>query len=470
MIMKKIFFVYPPSVIMNREGRCQQPTKDLMLIPPLPPIELLYYASIAKKSGYDCKVKDYSVKAETLKDFEKDFREYKPDYLLINAASPTLENDLAVCSIAKKIDPQIVTIACGTHFLAYAKEVMDKNPQIDFIIRGEGEYTLEELLLQKPLSEIKGLVYRLDEDVIINEDRPFIDNLDELPFPARDLVDNKIFKRPDNGKIQTIIKVSRGCPYHCFFCLATPVSGSKVRMRTPKNIVDEIKECIKKYNIRNFVFWSDIFDIDHNWVKDLCNKIIDEKLDIVWSANTRADTITEELAKLMHKSGCNLVSLGIESGSQEILDKIGKNITLEQAENAVKVLKKAGIKTYNYFVIGLPWETKEHIEKTIEFAKKLDSDFASFYTAAVLPPSKLYYYVKENNLEQENESFYTNTYYYPGVKTHYLSKAEILKLHKKAMKEYYLRPIFIIKKIFSVQSFTEIKNYFKSGMALLLKK
>ncbi len=148
--------------------------------------------------------------------------------------------------------------------------------------------------------------------------------MDNLPFPARHLVDNSIYKRPDNGQVQGVIKVSRGCPYHCFFCLATPVSGAKVRMRSAENIIAEIKECVEKYNIKNFLFWSDIFNINRDWTIDLCKKIIESGLKITWSANTRANTMDDEMASYMYKSGCRLVSIGVESGSQEILDNIGK--------------------------------------------------------------------------------------------------------------------------------------------------
>lgn len=293
--------------------------------------------------------------------------------------------------------------------------------------------------------------------------------MDKLPFPARHLVDNNIYRRPDNNKVQAVIKVSRGCPFHCFFCLATPVSGAKVRKRSPENIIEEIRECVDKYGITNFLFWSDIFNIDKDWVMELCQKIIDSGLKITWSANTRADTADEEMANKMYEAGCRLVSIGVESGSQEMLDKIGKRITLDDVRLTVKIFKKAGIRIYNYFVIGLPWEDEDTVEDTIDFAIELDSDFISFYTATPLPGSKFYEYAKENNLINSDTSF-SSAYFYPSVNTHYLTKERVFQLHKKAIRKFYLRPAYIIRMLSRIRSFTEFKNYFKAGLGVLLRR
>ena len=297
----------------------------------------------------------------------------------------------------------------------------------------------------------------------------FNEDLDSLPFPARHLVDNTIYRRPDNGKVQAVIKVSRGCPFHCFFCLASPVSGIKVRKRSAENIIAELKECVEKFNITNFLFWSDIFNIDRSWTIDLCKKIIDSGLKITWSANTRADTMDDEMAHWMYKSGCRLVSIGVESGSQEILNNIGKKITLDNIRNTVKVLKKNKIKIYNYFVLGLPWETEKTANETINFAIELDSNFVSFYTAAPLPGTKFFAYALVNKLAEDGLNF-DGAYFVPSVRTHSLSKERILEIHKSAVRKFYLRPGFIFKTILSLRSFTEFKNYFRAGMNLIFKR
>lgn len=462
---KRILLIYPPSPVLNREDRCQQPTKDLIVIPPLPPTDLMYLAAVAEKAGLEAKINDYSQNG----DYEADLKEFKPDYLVVNIATPTLEHDLDAVKKAKEICPNVITIAKGAAFLTLAEKIIKEHNELDFGILGEAENTLKEILEDKPKAEILGLYYKENDEVKFTGNRPFIEDLDSLPFPARHLVDNNIYRRPDNNKVQATIKVSRGCPFHCFFCLATPVSGAKVRRRSPENIVAEIKECVEKYNIKNFLFWSDIFNIDKEWTMKLCQAIIDSGLKITWSANTRADTADLEMAEMMYKSGCRLVSIGVESGSQYMLEKMGKKITLNDVRRTVKVFKKAKIRIYNYFVIGLPWETEETVEETIKFAIELNSDFISFYTATPLPGSRFYDYALEHNLFDKETSF-ENAYYYPAVNTHNLSRERVFELHKFAIKRFYLRPLYILKMLSRIRSFAEIKNYFIAGMNVLLRK
>ena len=462
---KRILLIYPPSPVLNREDRCQQPTKDLIVIPPLPPTDLMYLAAVAEKAGLDAKINDYSQNG----DYEADLKEFNPDYLVVNIATPTLEHDLDAVKKAKEICPNVITIAKGAAFLTLAERIIKEHNELDFGILGEAENTLKEILEEKPKAEILGLYYKENDEVKFTGNRPFIEDLDSLPFPARHLVDNNIYRRPDNNKVQATIKVSRGCPFHCFFCLATPVSGAKVRRRSPENIVAEIKECVEKYNIKNFLFWSDIFNIDKDWTMKLCQAIIDSGLKITWSANTRADTADLEMAEMMYKSGCRLVSIGVESGSQYMLEKMGKKITLNDVRRTVKVFKKAKIRIYNYFVIGLPWETEETVEETIKFAIELNSDFISFYTATPLPGSRFYDYALEHNLFDKETSF-ENAYYYPAVNTHNLSRERVFELHKSAIKRFYLRPLYILKMLSRIRSFAEIKNYFIAGMNVLLRK
>ncbi len=459
---KKVFFIYPPSPVLNREDRCQQPVKELFIIPPLPPMDLLYLAGVAELLNYEAKVSDYSLGGNFMEDLEK----FQPDYLVVNVATPTFESDIKTIELAKKRFPKMITIAKGAPFLAKNKDVLYENKYVDIIIVGEAEETLKEILEGKEYNDILGICYKEVYTVKYTGRRPFIENLDELPFPARHLIDNNLYRRPDNDKPQAIIKVSRGCPYHCFFCLATPVSGAVVRYRSPENIILEIKDCIKNYKITNFVFWSDIFNQDKAWVVDLCKKIIKENLKITWSANTRVDTIDQSLLNLMYKAGCRLVSVGVESGSQFILDKIEKKTTIFEIRDCFKMIKRAKMKSYAYFVVGLPWDDEATIKQSIDLAIELNPDFVSFYTAVPLPATKFYNYAQNYNLFDKDYS-YKNAYYYPIIKTHCLSKERVMELHKLAVRKFYLRPSYVFKMLSQVRSLSELKNYFRAGMSLL---
>ena len=463
---QKIFFIYPPSVIMNREDRCQQPTSDLVIVPPLPPVDMMSLSAIAKKRGYETKFKDYSLKNENVYDFLRDLRVYKPDFLVLNVASTTLEKDLSILTQARDLLEDTVVIVKGAVFNFNSYAILQQYPEIDIALRGEIEPAFDEIIQYKNLKDIKGITYQIDEKIVSTSDRKLSENLDYLPFLDRDLIDNSIYVRPDIKKPQTIIRVSKGCPNHCFFCLATPLNGKNVRYRSAELVVEEIRECVLKYNIKNFIFWSDLFNFDKGWVQRLCNLIIKTGLKINFSANTRVDTLDVETLKLLKKAGCTLLSVGIESGCQDILDKMGKRTTIEQIENAVSMINKTGIQIYAYYVIGLPWETKETIEETYKFAKKLNTQFASFYTATALLGTKFYDYVKKNRLGDIN---YEKPYFIPTVKSYSLSNEEIYEYNKKMNRGYYLRPRYILKMAGEINSITKFKTYYDTFIKFMKK-
>ena len=452
---------------MNREDRCQQPTNELVVIPPLPPVDMMSLSTIAKKRGYETYFKDYSLKNETEFDFIRDLRTYEPDFLVINVASTTLEKDLSILSVAKELLEDTVVIAKGAIFNFSSYAIMQKYPEIDVALRGEIEEAFEEIIQYKNFKDIKGITYQINNKIISTADRELKENLDHLPILDRALIDNKIYQRPDTKKPQTIIRVSKGCPNHCFFCLASPLNGKIVRYRSPELILDEIKECVSLYDIKDFIFWSDIFNLNKEWVQKLCRLIIESGLKINFSANTRVDTVDKETLCLMKKAGCTLLSMGIESGSQELLDKMGKKITLEQIEKTVSLVNGIGIQIYAYYVIGLPWETKESIKKTYNFAKKLNTHYASFYTATALQGTKFYDYINTNRL---GEISYEKPYIFPSVKSYELTSQEIFEYNKKFNKEYYLRPSYILKMACNINSLTKFKSYYDTFIRLLKSK
>lgn len=467
---KKVFLIYPPSALMNREDRCQVPSRHIVIAPPMPPTDLMYMAAVAGEAGCVCRMTDYNIDDLPVDRFIEDLKEFRPDYLVISATTPTLRQDLDVCSKAKETLPGVTTIAKGAHFLRFNTEVLADFPALDMLIRGETEATFREILDGKPRKEIKGLTWRSPAGPMNNPDRPYIEDLDSLPFPARHLVDNGRYVRPDNGKVQGIIKVARGCPFNCFFCLATPAWGRKVRKRSPKNILREIELCIDKYGIRDFLFWSDIFNLDRRWVMELCEYILNSGLKFSWATNTRVDTIDIEMATLMKKSGCHMVSVGIESGSQEILDRTGKKTDLNKIREAFRIMKKAGLETFAYYIIGLPWDTKETIEETIRLAIELDSDYANFFTATAFPGTRFFDYALENGLfdkDVEEEALYGNAYYYPSVRGHHLNKDEIVAFHEKAVRRFFFRPRYILKTLSKIRSMRQLSNYSRGALRLI---
>lgn len=452
---------------MNREDRCQQPTDELVVIPPLPPIDMMSLSAIAKKRGYETFFKDYSLENETVYDFIRDLRTYSPDFLVINIASTSLDKDLSILSQARDLLDDTVVIVKGAIFNFNSYAIIQKYPEIDVALRGEIEEAFDEIIQYKNFKDIKGITYQIEDRIISTADRDLKENLDHLPILDRNLIDNNVYRRPDTKKPQTIIRVSKGCPNHCFFCLASPLNGKIVRYRSPELILDEIKECVSLYNIRDFIFWSDIFNLNKEWVQKLCRMIIESGMKINFSTNTRVDTIDPETLGLMKKAGCGLLSMGIESGSQYMLDKMGKKITIKQIKDCVEMVHKAGIQTYAYYVIGLPWETKKTINQTYKFAKELNTHFASFYTAVALQGTKFYDYINKNRLGEISEE---KPYIFPSVKSYELSSQEIYEYNKKFNKEYYLRPKYILKMALNINSLTKFKSYYDTFIKLLKAK
>lgn len=427
-------------------------------------------AAIAERLYCDCRIVDYNITSSGNAAYINDLKNFKPDYLVISTTSPTLCDDLNACTIAKKYLPNIQTIAKGAHFLKFNTQVLEDFPDVDMIIHGEAETVFEKILSNIGKQKIAGLTWRDINKIRHNDEYPFIDDLDTLPFPSRHLIDNRRYVRMDNGKPQAVIKVSRGCPYNCFYCLASPVSGKKVRTRSPENIVEEIRTCIKKYGIHDFIFFSDIFTFNKHWVESLCDAILSSGLSFNWASNTRVDTIDLELAKLMRKSGCDLVSVGIESGCQKIRNKAGKSFTNDEIRAAFQVFKKAGLKTLAYYMIGLPWETRQTVAETIEFAIALDSDFANFFVATPFPGTQFFDYACKNDLLTTQNGCKKVRYNYfsnPTVKGHNLTRNEICDLQKRAVQQYVFRPRYIVKKVSKIKSWRELLNYSKFAMSLM---
>ncbi|MCK5421789.1 MAG: radical SAM protein, partial [Deltaproteobacteria bacterium] len=239
--------------------------------------------------------------------------------------------------------------------------------------------------------EILGLTFRNNAgDIIANPPRPFIEDLDSLPLPAWHLIKLDYYRLPLKGKRYLMISPLRGCPFKCSFCTCQTYYGKKLRKRSIEGVLKEIEYNIEQFGIRDFFFWAETFVVDKEYVKNLCSTIIERGIDISWTSNSRVDTVDGPLLKLMAEAGCWMISYGIESGSQKVLDEANKGTRIEQAYEAVRYAKEAGIKTVGHFILGLPGETEETMKHTIEYAKQLELDLAQFYCAVPFPGSRLY--------------------------------------------------------------------------------
>ncbi|MBI3734967.1 radical SAM protein, partial [Candidatus Sumerlaeota bacterium] len=316
--------------------------------------------------------------------------------------------------------------------------------------------------------ELEGLVYR-DPDsgngsgpaIRRNPGHPTVQDLDSLPYPARDLLDNHLYRSPETGNPLTVIHGNRGCPAACVFCPAGVMSGFRVRHRSPESILGELRESVERFGIREFLFHGDTFTLNKSWLLKLCGLIKESGLKIRWGCNSRVDTIDDERAAAMRGAGCWVVAFGVETGNQEILDKLKKGAKVEQAETAVAVCKRNGLRVHTFFVIGLPWETEETLEQTYQFARKLDPDFFDFNIAYPLPGTEFYEIALAEGLFEKSPD--QTGYAQAAVRTHTLPSQYLTEWRRRKLLAMYLRPAYIARMLWKGGSPRVTANYVKAG-------
>ena len=464
----KIIFVRAPSFdgkTYSAEGRCQQPLKasyDLLL----PPLSSMYAASLQEKKGYDVSIIDCQARWMPPQDFIKRVLDTSPDFLMFQSGVHTLNSDIEIANKIKKSDPLIKT-AFFDVFPTILHKKISKEKGIDFVVRGEPEKTLYEIVDRfnngGDLSNIPGTTIIHNGKMVVNEEREPID-LNTLPFPARHLINIDDYIQPFTYNTYQPIQTSRGCSYQCIFCIAPKYYGRKERFRSVESIIKEIEECVKKYEIHWFYFFSDTFTRKREQIIDLCKEIIDRDLNIHFWGNSRVDTIDEEMAKYLKEAGCESLSFGIESGNPETLERIKKRITTEESKNAIRICKEYGIVSNAFVIVGFPWENKEMIMNTINFVKKLDPDFAQFVTPIPFPSTELYEISKKENLIVNPDVF--DNYQTCVVKTHDLSSEELRKIVKNAHLRFYIRP----RKIYSLLQKERLATHLRAGVPILIHR
>jgi anaerobic magnesium-protoporphyrin IX monomethyl ester cyclase len=468
MTARRVLFIVPPTGLYIREDRCQTPIEDMKTIALRPPIDLMYTAASTEKAGCECRLVDYPAEGKAWKHLEQDLHEFQPQILMISITTPSLHMDLEASAIAKRIDPGILTVAKGAHFNKLDRETLEFYPHLDCVIRGEYECTAREIGAGQELQTIAGISWRGPDGTIIrNPDRPFLDDLDSLPFPARHLTHNNLYVRPDTLQPQTTIVTNRGCPHSCIYCLAPVVSGKKNRYRSTDNVIAELEECVNLYGIRNFLFRSDLFTQNKGWVIELCRKIIDHGLDIHWASNSRVDCINSEMLGWMKKAGCWIIAFGVESGNEEILKLINKNATLDQARQAVRMTREAGIKTSIYFLMGLPWDTPKTLDDNFRFARELKPDFVEIFYTYPFPGTALHDISVEKGLLAPGE-VPEDAYSSPATAGLYMTREELARWRKKTLRRLYLQPSYIYRTLRGVRSAREFAQYLKLGAETLV--
>lgn len=476
--MYKIMLFYPPGPMYQRgEDRCQQNIDDGSAQAMRACNDLGYAAAVLLKKGYDVKLRDFQTEKRSFDEMYAEFDEYKPDLVMMSITNTTIYEDLEIVNeIRKRYDPVIVIK--GALFYDPEQAMLDildlKN--VDYMIGGETDFAIGEicdyaLKHEGNVDDILSILYKKEDGTFARTKfHQWGRDLDSIPFPARELMNNGLYTRPDTDEPMATIQTSRGCPSNCVFCLTPEISGKCVRFRSPENVMEELTECYEKHGIRNFFFKADTFTINAEWVKKMCGLIIDSPLHgkIEFTANSRVNPLSKETIELMKEAGCFLMAFGFESGSDEILKLIKKGATVEQNLRAAKWCHEVKMPFWGFFVIGFPWETKEHILKTKELIMKADPDFIEITMALPFYGTELYEVCKENDLLAESPL--GSDFFHSATKgTMHLSVDEVMKLRKNILLSFYLRPKYIFKKMGEcVTKPSVFLNYCRYGIKLVV--
>ncbi len=473
----KILLISPPLHSSDRYG------KDLGKVgPTTEPLGLAYLAGALLKSNYQVDLVDCAAIHYGLEDIKKIILNNNYDVVGITILTPSYATVKKVIQLIKKLNKNIKIIVGGVHLTIRPIETLKETKEIDVGVIGEGEKTIVDVMdaLQnkKSLNKIKGIVFRNKNKIVVTKPRELEDNIDNLSMPARSLLPMHLYKPAPTyyRKLPSYTMLtSRGCPFRCIYC--SKISGRVYRYHSIDRIIEEMKILIKKYKAKEIIFRDDTFTIKRDFVYRLCNKIIEEKLNkkIRWTCMTRVNLVDYNLLKLMKKAGCWSIHYGIESGSQRLIDLIKKDITLEQAKDAIKWTKSAGIETKAFFMIGLPTETKEESLQTINFAKQLNPHMIQLTITVPYPGTGLYELAKNNGtLKSLNWEDYHTWAGWTSRDLVYIPKGrnqeELKELQKKAMREFYFRPKVIIRLILSIRSLVMLKDYINGALALIKSK
>ena len=402
----------------------------------LPPLGLLYIAAVLRESGHKVNIID-TVFMKSWQDFENAIDSNESEAVGITIMTPTVNSAL---SIAKHVKGKYKCpiIFGGPHATILPESVL-QGANVDYVVEGEGELTICELVDSlskgKNISNVAGIFYKENNVIKRTKPREVIANLDDIPFPARDLASNNYFKYGSG----TIIS-SRGCPYNCSFCQPTlrKLFGTKLRFRSPQNVVAEMEHLKKNLHIKFIKFDDDTFTANKKWLLQVCIEIVRQKLEINWACNARVDTVDKEMLLAMKNAGCIKISFGVESGSQEILDTLNKGITIDQIRKAFILCKQIDLRTHAYLMIGSPGENAKTINATEALIKEIKPDDMYMSITTPLPMTKLFDDLsKENAILAQNWSDFDYSSKYT-IRMDAISYAEIARRRRKITRSFWL--------------------------------
>jgi len=441
------------------------------------PLGLAYIAGFIEKEGFKVSILDANAENIDITKTTEKIANSPAQMVGITTTTMIIPIVYELSEKIKQISNKMIVVG-GPHVSFMDTRTLEECMAIDIVVRGEGELTMLDLIKNEGRPEtVTGVTYRNRDtgQIVTNPDRERIKDINALPFPARHLFPVELY-RPGvvlnigvSGKDYASILTARGCPNKCTFCSSSHFWGTKVRLRSPENIVAEIESLIQDYGVKEIFFKDDTFTFPPARTEKICDLLLERKINVSWCCYARVDSLTEKVVKKMKSAGCFGLDLGIESGNQEVLNRVNKRITLEQSRQAVKYAKNTGMMIYASFILGLPGDSLETINETINFAKELNPHFAHFFVATPFPGTELYKEAIQQGWLSQLESWKDLD---ASASTKYrneaLSNAEIRQLLIKAYREFYTRPHYLWQSIKrAVTHPKEIRQY-ALGMLVII--
>lgn len=428
-----VLFVVPPYPEIYSEKAINTPEYSA------PPLGIAYVAAVLKANGFNVAIFDMHIKTIKPEDVIKEYRKSKPKIVAITATTPTFPNALRIAKLLKAWDSNVITVIGGPHATSLPEECLQSDA-VDYVVIGEGEFSTLELVksvLQKTKNstEVKGIAFKDNRGGIkITQTQEKIEDLDVLPYPARELLDMELYYQ--KGSIIS----SRGCPYNCNYCACSVIAGHTYRTHSIDYVLDEIEYLIKEYKFQYFDFHDDTFNLMQDRVFEFCNKIEKRKIKIEWGCFCRVNNFNLEMAKAMKNAGCEVIQFGVEAGNQTILDSIRKKITLEQIENTIKAANEAGIQQIACgFIIGHADDTEETTSQTIDFGVKLAKLGATRLTISVLTPypgTDVYLNRNTNGIKLINKDWEQYIFSRVVIETENLTKERLREIYTKGVYDF----------------------------------
>lgn len=436
------------------------------------PIYLAYIVAVLEEAGVEVGFIDGVMEEMSIADFSRAVSSIRPDLVVIECSTPSIDYDLETARAVKdSVDGTSVALI-GSHATFFHEEILSGNPAVDAICRGEAEMTVKELALSlssgDDLRQVKSLSYREGEEVRVNPVRPLIQDLDSLPFPARHIVRHDGYRAAIySGDCPTAMVSSRGCPHHCIYCLwPETLYGHKFRARSAANVVDEMEHVVRDYGVDEIYFDDDCLTLSKKRVLEMCRLLLKRDVGVKWIVQSRVDTVDREVLTAMKEAGCHYILFGVESGSPRMLEIMKKRISLDRVRQAFKDCRELGIRTQAFFLFGVPGETQETVEETIEFAKEIDADSTQFAIVVPHPGTELYETCVEHGwlVYDGWEDFAAEN---SLIETDHLTREEVEEARIRAYRRYYFRPGLVAKSLLGVRSFRDIKRLFRGGRSVL---